>query len=72
MIGGGATCGLCWSGVPCEDRIPGLEDLGDSRPSSEGPFNEKGGRLDVSIEAGSHGAGRRFEPREGGLDEIKR
>jgi hypothetical protein len=27
LIGMAITCGLCWSGVPCEDRIPALKDL---------------------------------------------
>ena len=28
LIGQVITCGLCWTGVPCEDRIPVLEALG--------------------------------------------
>jgi epoxyqueuosine reductase QueG len=28
LIGMAITCGLCWTGVPCEDRIPGPEALG--------------------------------------------
>jgi hypothetical protein len=27
LIGQVITCGLCWTGVPCEDRIPALEAL---------------------------------------------
>jgi hypothetical protein len=27
LIGMAITCGLCWTGVPCEDRIPTPEVL---------------------------------------------
>jgi hypothetical protein len=29
LIGMVASCGLCWSDVPCEDRIPAPEALGN-------------------------------------------
>ena len=29
LIGMVITCGLCWTGVPCEDRIPVPEVLGN-------------------------------------------